>query len=383
MLFQPPSPAPPYAVRLRAEYPKKLSRLSTFFRIILALPLIIMVAILGGGGAFFALGATLSFGLMSGLLLVYWITVLIRGRPVRWIFETIVAIQRFVLRSQAYILLLPDRYPPFDGTHLLSYEVDLPDRVQRRQLLFWKTIVSIPQFFVVSLVSLVVGVFVFIAWFAILFTGNFPKGLHDFVVGWLRWSARVNAYWMSLTDVFPAYGFSEEGARGGRTAYLLSAMVGALLMLALIGGIVALIVTPGKSVQTTASYSSLLQDRPSSQLTIESVAVRLTSARDPYEFGEGVLTPAPDGRFVLFSIDVRNLNDTGLNVYERDFGLKDSRGDGHDPLLVTIGGAESPRRVGSGAPVTAVFELPRGAQPAELTIHIHRGLKRDLKFVFQ
>ena len=51
--------------------------------------------------------------------------------------------------------------------------------------------------------------------------------------------------------------------------------------------------------------------------------------------------------------------------------------------LVTIGGAESPRRVGGGAPVIAVFELPRGAQPAELTIHIHRGLKRDLKFVFQ
>ena len=127
-----------------------------------------------------------------------------------------------------------------------------------------------------------------------------------------------------------------------------------------------MILAPGTTTETRASYSGLLQDQPTAQVTVEKVAVKLTAARDPYEFSENILTPAPGNRLVLFETDVRNLSDVDLNVYERDFGLKDSRGDGHDPLLVTIGGAESPRRVGGGAPVIAVFELPRGAQPAEL-----------------
>jgi hypothetical protein len=77
-------------------------------------------------------------------------------------------------------------------------------------------------------------VIVFIAWFAILFTGRYPKGLYDFVAGWLRWYARTAAYWMSLTDVFPAFSFSSEGGRGGTTGYVVSAAIGGILFL---GGI--------------------------------------------------------------------------------------------------------------------------------------------------
>ena len=376
--------AGPYPVRLSAEYQAKLSRLSTFFRIILAIPVIFMVLILGGGGLFFAFVPMILFGgLLAGLVFVYWLAVLVRGRPVPWLFQAIIAVQRFVFRSFAYILLLTDLYPAFDGDHPLKYEADVPDRVQRRQLIFWKTIVCIPQFVVVGLVSVIAGVFVFIAWLVILFTGIFPKGLHEFVVGWLRWNARVNAYWMSLTDVFPAYGLGGNDARGGRTAYVLSAIIGSVLMVAFLGGAVALILAPGTTTETRASYSGLLQDQPTAQVTVEKVAVKLTAARDPYEFSENILTPAPGNRLVLFETDVRNLSDVDLNVYERDFGLKDSGGKGHDPVLVTIGGAQSPRRIDRAAQVSVVFELPRGLQPAELTLHINRGLKRDVKFVFR
>src|SRR3972149_9916524 len=153
MLFEPTAVAP-FPVRLEVDYPERLSRLSTFFRLILAIPVVILLAILAGGGAFgqtgAGAGAGITVGALGSLVLVHWIAVLLRGRPVRWLFDVIVAIQRFGLRAASYFLLLTDRYPPFDGEWQGRYEADYPERLSRWRLVIWKTATVIPHFIVLG-----------------------------------------------------------------------------------------------------------------------------------------------------------------------------------------------------------------------------------------
>ena len=206
---QPPQP-PAYPVSLSVDYQEELSRLSTFFRLILLIPLAIFVTIIAGSGDGGAAGdgAVYTLGTLGGLVLANWIVVFLRQRPATWLFDVIVHIQRFVLRATAYFLLLTDKYPPFEGDWLLSYEVKRPEEISRWRLLFWKFITAIPHFIILIVLSFVVVVVVVIAWFAILFIGRFPRGLHGLVEGWLRWEARVTAYVMSLTDEYPPFSLS-------------------------------------------------------------------------------------------------------------------------------------------------------------------------------
>ncbi len=203
---RPPQPTA-YPISLEIEYQEELSRLSTFFRLILLIPLAIFVAIIAGSvdGDAVGDGATYTLGTMGGLVLAYWIVIFLRQRPVNWLFDVIVHIQRFTLRATAYFFLLADKYPPFEGDWLLSYEVERPEKLSRWRILFWKLLTAIPHILILLVLSLVVVVVVFISWFAILFTGKFPRGLHRLVAGWLRWEARVTAYVMSLTDSYPPF----------------------------------------------------------------------------------------------------------------------------------------------------------------------------------
>ena len=203
---QPPQP-PAYPISLSVDYQEQLSRLSTFFRLILLIPLAIFVTILSSSvdGAALGDGAWYSLGTLGTLVLAHWIVVFLRQRPVSWLFDVIVHIQRFVLRAAAYFLLLTDEYPPFEGDWLLSYEVERPEEISRWRLLFWKFITAIPHFIILIVLSFVVAVVVVIAWFAILFIGRFPRGLHRLVEGVMRWEARVTAYVMSLTDEYPPF----------------------------------------------------------------------------------------------------------------------------------------------------------------------------------
>ncbi|MEX0682781.1 MAG: DUF4389 domain-containing protein [Dehalococcoidia bacterium] len=206
----PEPPAPSYPVTLEADPPGELSRLSTFFRIILAIPLFIFVAVLSGGVESSAADQTqdgfyFSLGTLGSLVVAHWVVILVRRRPVGWLFDTIVHIQRFSTRALAYILLLTDKYPPFEGEWFLRYEVERPEVLSRWKLLFWKVITAIPHILILIALWFLVAVVVVIAWFAILFTGRFPAGLYNLVVGWLRWEARVSAYVMSLTDVYPPF----------------------------------------------------------------------------------------------------------------------------------------------------------------------------------
>src|SRR3990170_2240711 len=167
-----------YPARFEADYIEPLSRLSTFFRLILMIPLAAVVAILGGGGFFdfgdvgaddAERGFQFSVGALGSLIIVHWIAVVLRQRPVTWLFDAIAAIQRFVLRATSYFLLLTDRYPPFEGDWAVRFEVDQPERLSRWQVFIWKTIASIPHFIILFALSAVVAVMTLVSWVAIVF----------------------------------------------------------------------------------------------------------------------------------------------------------------------------------------------------------------------
>lgn len=356
-----------FPVRLEADFPERLSRLSTFFRFFLAIPVLMILYLLA-----------------QSLIWVYWIAILVRGRPVRWLFDANVATQRFSLRSYAYFLLLTDRYPPFEGDWPVRYEVDFPERLSRRQLVIWKLVMVIPHFIVLGFVSIAVAVVVPIAWFAVLFTGRYPRGLHTFVSGWLRWAARASAYGVSFTDEFPSFSFSQDAGRGSTSSYVISAIFGWLIVLVWVGAFGVLAALPGQTEETAISYERLLAGESSAAVEVSDVEVTLLAAEDPYAFPDDLYV-AEDGRFVLFFLGMTNERGLGLSVREGDFRLEDSEGGRHDPFLVTLGGLQPPRVLEAGDPglVRVLFEVPADADPAELVYRPSFGFKKRAKFILE
>ncbi len=190
---------PSYPVRFEVEYPERLSRLSTAFRIFFFIPVAIFLALLGGDEA---RGAGAAGG---GVVLAIWAAVLVRQYVPHWMFDFQVALMRFEVRAGGYLALLTDQFPAFEGEYPINFDVRYPDRLSRWKVAIWKIITSIPHFIILIFLFLAALVVVVIAWFAILFTGRYPRGLHGFVAGVFRWSLRVQAYIFSLTDEYPPF----------------------------------------------------------------------------------------------------------------------------------------------------------------------------------
>ncbi len=356
-----PSPRPmPYPVSFDVEGPAEVSRLSTFFRIILLIPVALFLGIIGSIGA---------GGLLGGLLLAHWITILIRGRPVGWICRAIVAIQRFALRAYTYFFLITDKYPPFEGDWNVSFEVDQTERIQRKQLVIWKTLASIPHLIVLSVLWFAVVVCVVISWFAILFTGRFPLGLRGFIVGWMRWGARVGAYWMSLRDEYPPFSLAADAGPASSTTHVLSGIGGLVLTGGAVGGIIAVVVATANLEDAQISYTGLLAGEPSPTLEVQEIEITLLGADDRYEFADGLFIPEDGDRFVSFTAGLLNVSRYGEVIYDNDFGLEDTGGDGHDPVFVSYGGRVGPRDLlgGSVGFVQVIFEIPRDEDPEAFT----------------
>jgi hypothetical protein len=365
MLFEPTATAP-FPVRLEVDYPERLSRLSTLFRLILAIPVLIVLNLLG-----------------QGLIWVYWIGILVRGRPVRWLFDVNVAVLRFSLRTYAYLLLLTDRYPPFDGDWQVRYDVDYPRRLSRWRLVIWKTVTVLPHLVVLAFVFVGVAITVFVAWFAVLFTGRYPRGMHNFVSGWLCWAARAGSYWVSLTDEFPSFSLAADAGPAYFSSYVISAIFGWLILLAWVGGVSAIIAWPGQTEEVSVSYQQLLEGQPSPAVEVFDVRVSVTDAEDDAD--GGIYLPEEGHRFVLFSILLDNERRFRARVEDDDFGLKDSLGEDHDAAFVSLGGRKLPADVESGvrASVNVMFEVDEEAQPTELKYSPSFGFKQKVKFTFE
>ena len=185
--------SPAFPVAFDVEYPDRLSRLLIFFKWLLVIPHFIVLYVLG---------------LVTGLLtFIAWFAILFTGRYPRGMFNFVVGYYRWTYNISAYVYLLRDEYPPFSlesGGYPVTFEVQYPERLSRL-LIFVKWLLVIPNVIVLYFVMIVWMVTTFIAWFAILFSGRYPKGLFDFSAGTLRWMARVNAYVLLLRDEYPPF----------------------------------------------------------------------------------------------------------------------------------------------------------------------------------
>ena len=212
----PPVPSQPipddYPARLDIDYPdRQLNRGSTFFRIVAAIPILILAATLqgtnqywhqaGNQGAFFGWGGALIVPVLLMLLFC-------RRYP-GWWFDWNLELTRFLMRIAVFLALMDDHYPSTVDEQSVHLELDRPDG---RQLSRWlplvKWFLAIPHYIV--LLAIAVGAFfvVIIAWFAILFTGRYPRWAFDYMAGFFRWGLRVQAYTVLLiTDRYPPFSF--------------------------------------------------------------------------------------------------------------------------------------------------------------------------------
>jgi hypothetical protein len=134
--------------------------------------------------------------------------VLFRQKYPRWWFDWNLAFSRFVARIGAFLYLLRDEYPSTDEEQAVHLDFHFPDAKKdiNRWLPLVKWFLAIPHIIILAFLGIAVFVVVIIAWFAILFTGKFPKGMFDFVIAVERWCYRVQAYaFLLITDKYPPF----------------------------------------------------------------------------------------------------------------------------------------------------------------------------------
>ena len=211
---QPPGEAA-YPVRFSVDYPDRpLNRLTTAFRLIVAIPILIVAGSIGGdegtyaggGHAWWVAGGTGGLLFLAPLLMI-----LFRQKYPRWWFDWNRELLRFTNRVCAYLALMDDRYPSTDEKQAVTLEFPYPDAKQglNRWLPLVKWLLAIPHYILLVFLWIAALVSVVIAWFAILFSGRYPRGLFDFVLGVFRWTNRVVGYALILvTDEYPPFRLS-------------------------------------------------------------------------------------------------------------------------------------------------------------------------------
>ncbi len=202
-----------YPVTFAVDYPERaLDRLTSFFRIIMVIPIAILLAtITGFSESYDGVGDTTVTIAVSGVGLLFipvLLMILFREKYPRWWFDWNLQLQSFVNRIGVYALLMDDRYPATDdeqGVHLQYAYPDVESDLSRGMPLV-KWLLAIPHYIVLFFLNIGVFFAVVIAWFAILFTGRYPRGLFDYVEGVLRWHNRVIGYALALvTDEYPPF----------------------------------------------------------------------------------------------------------------------------------------------------------------------------------
>jgi hypothetical protein len=201
-----------YPASLVIDYPdRKLNRLTSFFRVFWVIPIAIILGLMTDtaitcGTHLEGWRTSLSAG---GLLVIPLVLmILFRAKYPRWWFDWNLAFTRFVYRVSAYMLLLRDEYPSTDEEQSVHLELRYPDIATEldRAMPLIKWFLAIPHYIVLACLAVAVVVIWIIAWFAILFTGRYPRGMFDFTVGVLRWGLRVSAYaFLLVTDKYPAF----------------------------------------------------------------------------------------------------------------------------------------------------------------------------------
>jgi len=212
---------PDYAARLEVDYPEKLERLTTLFRLIWIIPIAVILGLISQAGETITNTVTVNEagevistvsqsagGLASGLFLATVLMILFRQRYPRWWFDFARELTRFGYRVGAYLFLLTDQYPSTVDEQSVHLEIDYPDVKSdlNRWMPLVKWLLAIPHYIVLVFLGIAAFFAAIIAWFAILATGQYPRALFDFIVGVGRWGLRVDAYaFLLVTDRYPPF----------------------------------------------------------------------------------------------------------------------------------------------------------------------------------
>ena len=208
-------PRMPYPVAVSIE-PRlaNRNRLTTAFRLILAIPHAILVGGIGFGFAWVHDDSRTRLGSETGLLgavafflaIVSWFTIVFGGTHIVGIRQYTQFYLRWRVRALAYMMLLEDQYPPFgDEPYPASVTIGDPPARRDRLTVLFRLLLVIPHAIVLVFLMLAWCITAIVAWFAILFTGAYPQGLYDFAVGSLRWLIRVETYTLLMVDEYPPF----------------------------------------------------------------------------------------------------------------------------------------------------------------------------------
>ena len=203
-----------YPVQFAVDYPdRNLNRVSSVFRIFAVIPIAIVLTSIGGwsSSGHYSADAQTTTVVITGvgvLFLPPLLMILFRQKYPRWWFDWNLELLRFSNRVGMYVALMDDRYPSTDEEQSVHLDFPYPDAANglNRWLPLVKWFLAIPHYVVLFFLSIGAFFAVVIAWFAILFTGRYPQGLFDYVVGVGRWWLRVEAYaFLLVTDRYPPF----------------------------------------------------------------------------------------------------------------------------------------------------------------------------------
>jgi hypothetical protein len=200
-------------IRFGLAYAERSNRLTALFRPFMALPVLILLGLISGGGDTRQVSDTGeviqsgSGGIVVGLFVATMLMILFRQRYPKWWFEFALELARFAGRVACYLLLLTDRYPSTTDMQDVQLEVDFPaPGTLNRWLPLVKWLLAIPHYLVLIVLFVAVALVTLLAWIIILVTGHYPRPLFDFVVGVIRWWIRVWAYaFLLATDTYPPF----------------------------------------------------------------------------------------------------------------------------------------------------------------------------------
>lgn len=198
-------------IRLSVDYPDRdLNRLTTFFRLFVAIPILIVLSSVAGGAWQWSYDNGKTAAAAAGGLLFFGplLMILFRQKYPRWWFDFNLQLTRFSTRVSSYLALMSDRYPSTDEDQSVHLDLEYPDVKQdlNRWLPLVKWLLAIPHYVVLFFLCIASVFAVIIAWFAILFAGRYPRSLFNFVEGVMRWGLRVEAYaFLLVTDSYPPF----------------------------------------------------------------------------------------------------------------------------------------------------------------------------------